>query len=92
MTNSTGAPTDHPFDRTCTATNTPTSWIFTNLPAGLAQVGTTGQITGYPTEANLITGQNPTRIMVQVQAINAAGTGYAELPFDLLVPVVVYDT
>jgi hypothetical protein len=56
-----------PFNYQITATNSPTSWNATNLPAGLAIDTATGLISGLPTNA----GSGP----ITLKATNAAGTG-----------------
>lgn len=60
------------FNYTITATNSPTSFAATNLPANLTLNTTTGAITGTPTAA--VTGQ-----IVGLSATNAAGTGNQDL-------------
>jgi len=59
------------FSYQITATNTPTSYGATGLPAGLSLSGTTGLISGTPTTAGTST--------VTLSATNASGTGNATL-------------
>jgi regulation of enolase protein 1 (concanavalin A-like superfamily) len=65
------------FTYTITATNSPTSYNATNLPAGLSVNTGTGVITGTPTGAGT-TGT--------ISATNAAGTGSAALTITIAAP------
>jgi Putative Ig domain len=67
-----------PFTYTITATNSPTSFTATTLPAGLVLASSTGIITGTPTTAAIST--------VTVSAINAGGTGTAALTLTISSP------
>ncbi|MEO8616482.1 MAG: putative Ig domain-containing protein [Luteolibacter sp.] len=58
------------FTTTVLASNSPTSFTFENLPAGLLQNGTTGQISGTPS--------TPGTFNFSVKATNADGTGLAQ--------------
>lgn len=60
-----------PFAYIITATNNPTSFGATSLPAGLTLNSATGVITGTPTQAGLAT--------VTISATNMAGTGSRNL-------------
>ncbi len=64
-----------PFGYTITATNTPSSFLAINLPAGLSLNGQTGVISGASTQAGVIS--------VQVSASNAGGTGTKTLVLNI---------
>ncbi len=68
---SVGAAPSVPFSYQITATNNPTSFGATNLPAGLKVNNTTGLISGTPTESGAF--------VAQINANNAAGSGQADL-------------
>ncbi|MEO8617639.1 MAG: S8 family serine peptidase [Luteolibacter sp.] len=63
------------FSYQITASNNPTSYAATGLPAGLVVNTTTGAITGTPTTAGSST--------AVISAINSAGTGTANLAFTI---------
>ncbi|HTB51802.1 MAG TPA: carbohydrate-binding protein, partial [Ferruginibacter sp.] len=67
------------FNYTITASNTPTSFNATGLPAGLSVNTTTGVINGTPTTAGTST--------VTVSAINSGGTGTQTLTITITAPV-----
>src|SRR5205814_8516463 len=67
------------FSYQITATNTPTSFNATGLPAGLTVNTTTGVISGTPTTAGAYT--------VAISASNAGGTGSATLTLTINNPV-----
>jgi hypothetical protein len=67
--------TNTAFSYTITASNTPTSFNATNLPAGLSVNTTTGVISGTPTTAATST--------VTVSATNAGGTGTKAVTFTI---------
>jgi len=66
-----GGITGGPFSYQITATNSPTSYGATGLPAGLTVNGGTGLISGTPTSAGVST--------VALSATNASGTGTSNL-------------
>jgi len=67
----TAATVGRPFNYRIRATNRPTSFAATPLPAGLAVNSSTGAITGTPTTVGAFS--------VQISATNAVGTGTATL-------------
>jgi sugar lactone lactonase YvrE len=69
--NTAGGMTGVAFSYTITATNSPTSYNATGLPAGLSVNTATGAITGTPTAVGVST--------VTLSATNAGGTGTATL-------------
>ena len=69
------------FSYQITATNAPTSYAATGLPAGLSVNKTTGLISGTPTAAKTST--------VTLSATNSRGTGKATLKLTIAVPVPV---
>jgi PKD repeat protein len=75
-----------PFTYQITATNTPTGFTASGLPAGLSVDATTGAITGTPTAAGAST--------VTITATNSGGTGSATLAItvDPALPVVTSPT
>ncbi len=71
-----------PFSYTITATNNPTSFNATGLPAGLSVNTTTGVISGTPTAAGSSS--------VTLSATNSAGTGTATLALTIQAASTVY--
>jgi hypothetical protein len=67
-----------PFSYTITATNNPTSFSATGLPAGLSVNTTTGVISGTPTAAGTSN--------VTLSATNATGNGTATLALSVIAP------
>jgi Protein of unknown function (DUF4038)/Putative collagen-binding domain of a collagenase/Putative Ig domain/Immunoglobulin I-set domain len=72
------------FSYQIAATNTPTSYAATGLPAGLAVNTGTGLISGTPTVVGIST--------ASLSATNAAGTGQATLTVTVNVPALVFLT
>ena len=68
-----------PFSYSINATNAPSSFGVTNLPAGLSLDTTLGLIMGIPT--------TPGTYSVTLKAINASGVGSATVSFNLLTAV-----
>jgi len=71
--------TNTAFSYTITASNTPTSFSATNLPAGLSINTTTGVISGTPTTAATTN--------VTIGATNAGGTGNGTVTITITAPV-----
>src|SRR5207248_3462033 len=69
------------FSYQITATNNPTSYSATGLPAGLTVNTTTGLISGTPTTAGTYT--------VTISATNSGGTGSATLTLTIKPPAPV---
>ena len=74
--------TQAPFSYAITATNSPTSFAATGLPAGLAINTTTGVISGTPTAVGTST--------IGLSATNAGGTGTATLTLTITLPSLLW--
>ena len=79
-------PTGVAVSLTFTATNTPTSWAMTNVPAGLSFNTSSGAMTGTPTVTT------PTAYSSSITATNGDGTSPALVVLIIINPAAVGGT